>query len=161
MIRIGNCTNDYQIRKQWVFNRATELRNSPTLSERIFNYWAKKYLKTNYEFQHPIEIHGKWYILDFFFPTMNVAIEIDGNIHKIQKDKDAKRDKDLLLKEIETIRIDNNVCTTTELTKMFKESIFSHLMRTESEIETEYKKQKSKKKKKKKKSKNKGYEKKI
>ena len=118
--------------RKWVHDRADEMRANPTLSEKIFRCWANKVLNTDVEFQYPIEINNKYYILDFYLPVLRIAVEVDGGVHRTQKEKDTIRDKHLSSIGIETIRIPNEQCTTSSLSNIFKEKIkFCKLMRAE------------------------------
>lgn len=121
--------------RKWVYDRADELRTNPTLSEKIFRRWANKVLNTDVLFQHPIQVNNKYYILDFFFPVLGIAVEVDGSVHKTQREKDAHRDCALSSKGIETIRITNEQCTTSSLNNIFKEKIkFCKIMRAETGV---------------------------
>ena len=48
------------------------------------------------------------YILDFFIPKENLAIEVDGSVHDKQKEYDARRSEHLLNIGIRTIRFTNS-----------------------------------------------------
>jgi len=48
------------------------------------------------------------YILDFYLPTVGLAIEVDGLIHESRKSADKKRDSNLRQRGITTIRIKNH-----------------------------------------------------
>lgn len=49
------------------------------------------------------------YVLDFYVPELNLAIEVDGNIHELPKNKIHDKNRDTYLKEngIRVIRITN------------------------------------------------------
>jgi very-short-patch-repair endonuclease len=47
------------------------------------------------------------YILDFYFPTAGLAVEVDGLIHLTQANKDRRRDSHLKARGITTMRIRN------------------------------------------------------
>lgn len=113
--------NDY---KNWVIQRAKELRMNPTESEVKFLNWVKKNYSSIPSSQYPIEVNGKWFILDFYFKNLNIAVEIDGSIHTKQTDKDKDRDKLLFEhKGIYTIRIDNKFCDPNILNERFESKI--------------------------------------
>ena len=84
-------------------SRAQELRKETTEAEKIF--WDKilksKKLK-NFKFtrQKPID----HFIVDFFYASLHLIIEIDGEIHSFQKTRDEERDNILKQK----FRIENN-----------------------------------------------------
>ena len=106
--------------KNWVNNKAKEMRESPTISEDKFKRWINKNYKTKPLFQHPILVDDKYYILDFYFPNSRIAVEIDGSSHKNRLYEDKKRDMDLLDKKgIYTIRLYNNDCNATNLKERF------------------------------------------
>lgn len=54
-------------------------------------------------------ISGKW-IVDFFFPKIRLAVEIDGSIHLsgIQKKKDRLKDRDAARFDITVLRVTNS-----------------------------------------------------
>jgi len=70
-----------------------------------------KEIDENYIFQHRIMkkdlgVKGICYYLDFFFPEINLNIEIDGKQHEKNKEKDAERDEVLKrVKGIDVVRI--------------------------------------------------------
>ena len=70
---------------------AREFRKNPTKSERIM--WDKlrgnNFLDLSFRRQHIIE----GFIVDFYCHKLKLVIEIDGDIHKYQKDKDKERQK--------------------------------------------------------------------
>lgn len=73
---------------------ARNLRNNSTLTEVIlWNKILKQKKLRGYSFlrQRPI----KNYIVDFFSKDLKLVIEIDGKIHKFQKQKDKKREEEI------------------------------------------------------------------
>jgi very-short-patch-repair endonuclease len=82
------------------------MRNSLTDAERTL--WTqlkgKQVLGCKFRCQHPIYR----YILDFYCHDKKLAIEIDGNIHKIRKDYDEYRDNFIKSLGIRTLRFDNS-----------------------------------------------------
>lgn len=113
-------------KKQWVFNRAKELRGNQTEFEKIFAEWVEKNYLNRPCKQYPIEVNGKYYILDFFFKSANIAVEIDGKQHIKNREYDKIRDNDLLSKKgIYTIRIDNCFCSEETLSERFDKK-FAH-----------------------------------
>lgn len=111
-------------KKEWVTKRAKELRDNQTKFEKKFANWIrKKYLNTPCA-QFPIEVNGKYYILDFLFMSENIAVEIDGKQHSDNKEYDETRDSTLLdVKGIYTIRIENKHCNNDMLDKRFGEKL--------------------------------------
>ena len=71
--------------------KARELRKNVTKAEEKF--WIeilknKKLEKFKFTRQRPLG----HFIVDFYCASLRLAIEIDGNIHKVQKIRDAERD---------------------------------------------------------------------
>lgn len=62
-----------------------------------------------YQFQYPLYVKNKLYIVDFYLPKIKVAIEVDGFHHytKEGKEKDRIRDNNLRSEGINTLRITN------------------------------------------------------
>jgi len=84
----------------------TKLRNDLTSEELIlWSYLRKKQLNSSFRRQFSI---GP-YILDFYCPEKHLAIEIDGNHHKTQKQKeyDSYRTKYLKGLNIQVVRFWN------------------------------------------------------
>ena len=73
-------------------NLARKLRTNSTLSEVLLwqNIKGKSY---GYEFHRQVPINE--YIVDFYCHELNLAIEIDGNTHDYNFDKDQARQKQL------------------------------------------------------------------
>ncbi|MEM0517966.1 leucine--tRNA ligase [Aequorivita flava] len=89
-----------------LLSRAKEMRKNPTKAEALL--WNElKTKKTGYKFrqQHPIDN----YIVDFVCLSKRLIIEVDGEIHQYQLEKDGERE--LLLKEkkgFKILRFTNN-----------------------------------------------------
>ncbi|WP_201860157.1 endonuclease domain-containing protein [Microvirga soli] len=85
-------------------------RRNPTSAERhlhrILNDLNGGVLRGSFKVQHPIS--GKW-IVDFFFPEIRLAIEVDGSVHQLeaQKVRDAEKDRDCERFDITLIRVRN------------------------------------------------------
>ena len=91
---------------------ARELRNNMTIAEKKLWYgYLNKYCL---RFRRQVTIGN--YILDFFIPSVNIAIELDGSQHYEPEAKvyDSLRDEDLSLDGIKVIRYNN-----IDLTKNF------------------------------------------
>ena len=90
---------------KYVIELARKMRVNLTIPEKIL--WekikAKKIEGHRFRIQHPIHR----YILDFYCHEKKLAIEIDGDIHKIRKDNDEYRDEYLKSAGIMTIRFKN------------------------------------------------------
>ena len=69
-------------------------------------------LKVDYRFQHIIFVtKSQFYLLDFYFPKLNMCIELDGKHHQFDSKQilhDKDRDAHMLLKGIRTIRLTNS-----------------------------------------------------
>lgn len=73
-------------------SRARELRKGETEAEKIF--WErilknKKLLGLKFTRQKPLDC----FIADFYCASLGLVIEIDGEVHKFQKDRDKERDR--------------------------------------------------------------------
>ena len=91
-----------------------ELRKNQTNEEKIM--WKilrnKQLLTVKFLRQYPIEfIYNQkkhFYVADFYSAKVNLIIEIDGNIHLIQKDKDSFRDEILKQLGYKILRLKND-----------------------------------------------------
>ncbi len=86
--------------------KARYLRKEETGTEKIL--WEKlrnNRLGIKFRRQHPIDM----YILDFYVPSIKLAIELDGAVHKIKENKeyDIDRTKYLKSKYITVLRFWN------------------------------------------------------
>jgi len=69
---------------------ARQLRNNSTKAEIIlWNKLLKKRQLRGYQFLRQRPIHN--FIVDFFSKDLKLVIEVDGEIHRFQKQKDRKR----------------------------------------------------------------------
>ena len=86
--------------------RARELRRNMTPSEKIL--WEK--LRHNHlnglQFRRQQIIDG--YIVDFYCHSKSLVVEIDGDIHDLQKDYDEERDNHLKARGFYVLRISND-----------------------------------------------------
>jgi len=84
------------------------LRRASTEVEALFweSVRGKKVLGLKFRRQYGIEN----YILDFYIPSLRIAIEIDGGVHQIESVREKDLNKDTFLKEngIEVIRFTND-----------------------------------------------------
>lgn len=85
-------------------------RNNLTSAEKQFSKWLNK-MNIKYIMQYPITFENNKYqfILDFFIPKGNIAVEIDGGYHSTntQSSKDKLRDKILQKHKFTVFRINN------------------------------------------------------
>lgn len=107
-----------------------ELKKRPTFAEKRFkkilyeffgfkinggsrkaNKAARQFIKFQKVFMlNTLDGKGKGYIIDFFLPKFNLAIEIDGDSHDNKQEYDCKRDRALYNKKhVRTLRISNLV----------------------------------------------------
>lgn len=110
---------------------ARELRNNPTPSEKKLWQLVRKKQLNNCKFlrQHPI-IYGQnhnrlnFFIADFYCAKKKLVVELDGRIHRYQKNYDTQRDLILKKKNLKVLRLKNE-----ELQDMrkVKEKILSYL----------------------------------
>lgn len=73
-------------RKRWLANKAYEMRLAPTMGESAMQRILDE---TEYRW-YPQYIIGR-YIVDFYCPALNLLVEVDGSIHAVQQERDAKR----------------------------------------------------------------------
>ena len=96
--------------KSYIVRNAEKRRANPTRSEaeleRILNSLNGGVLRG--KFQRERVISGKW-IVDFFFPDIRLAIEVDGSIHitHMQQTRDRKKDADCQRFDITVLRLRN------------------------------------------------------
>jgi very-short-patch-repair endonuclease len=114
---------------------ATKLRNNPTSSEsklwkviRNKQLMGRKFLR-----QHPIiyDINRNnneffFFIPDFYCSHEKLIIELDGQIHDYQKDKDYQRDIILAANNLRVLRIENDDLCEMENIKMKIIKMFDH-----------------------------------
>ena len=100
-----------RVGKSYIALNAKKNRKNPTPAEKEFRRLISSLndgaLRTRFRDQHVIS--GKW-IVDFFFPEVRLAIEIDGSIHQTAKqiEKDLRKDADCKRFDITLIRISND-----------------------------------------------------
>ena len=81
---------------------AAQMRQSPSPAERGF-ITALKDFQPALNWQHQVVILG--WIVDFFFPTHNLVVEIDGRQHEENKEYDQRRDNVLRSNGLIVLRI--------------------------------------------------------
>ncbi|WP_233376091.1 endonuclease domain-containing protein [Maribellus sp. CM-23] len=88
-----------------ILEKAKALRKSMTDAEKIL--WErlknKQILNLRFRRQHPIDI----FISDFYCHTVRLVIELDGKIHKAQKEYDEGRTAEMERFDIQVIRFRN------------------------------------------------------
>ena len=89
-----------------LYQMARELRNSATHAETIlWSYLKTKPLGFKFRRQHPYSI----YILDFYCHSLKLVIEVDGNIHDLDKVKENDKHREELIQKdgLTIIRFEN------------------------------------------------------
>lgn len=105
--------------KEWVLENFIRMIESPTKAEQEF----ERHLTDKgilFEKQVFFRINGKSYFLDFYIPSKNLAIELDGGIHKEQKQYDKTRNKKFMSIGISTMRLPNAVAFANNIDKAVK-----------------------------------------
>jgi very-short-patch-repair endonuclease len=93
-----------------VRRHARRMRRLPTPAERelraILSSLNRGVLRGRFKTQHVVS--GRW-IVDFFFPEIRLAIEVDGAVHwsKDQKARDVEKERDCSRFDITLLRIMN------------------------------------------------------
>lgn len=109
--------------KEWVLENYIRMIESPTEAETEF----EERLRGNgfkYEKQVFFMINKNCYFLDFYLTDYNVAVEIDGGIHKAQKTYDKKRDDDFKAIGVKTIRVPNKLANSDEIIEKLRKALF-------------------------------------
>lgn len=92
-------------------SRRKKLVANPTQSERYIQ-GILDIIGVEYKFQYIQFVNrSQFYLLDFYFPKLNMCIELDGKHHQFDSKQilhDKDRDAHVLLKGIKTIRLTNN-----------------------------------------------------
>ncbi|MFA5327283.1 MAG: endonuclease domain-containing protein [Prolixibacteraceae bacterium] len=95
-------------------NRARELRKKMTKAESLL--WQKlrnrKFLNLKFLRQHPIiyqviDNEPRYFIADFYCAEKMIVVEVDGEIHEFQKEKDIHREDILSSLNMKIVRIKN------------------------------------------------------
>lgn len=133
------------IDKSWKQLKADEMRRNPTppeamlwgmmrMSQIAYQHYVDRdeqppiHLLFNLEFERQAIVHG--WIVDFFFPEVGLAIEVDGKYHESSKQSDAARDRILSEKYgITTLRFTTNEIYTEseEVIQKITDNIFDYL----------------------------------
>ncbi len=84
------------------------LRNNSTLAEKLLWEELRKSKLLNIKFRRQYSVNK--YILDFFAPEVNLAIELDGEVHLFEENKNRDKIKSDFLKSlgIKTTRFKND-----------------------------------------------------
>lgn len=102
-------------KREWIETKRYELQFSANKYE---HYVGAYLLSHNVSFIHqaPFIINGKIYFLDFFIPSLRIAIEVDGASHEYswKHEKDKDRVSNFKSIGIKTIRISNSECESSK-----------------------------------------------
>lgn len=88
-------------------SHAYEMRHNPTVGEEQAWELIKNEVKHNFIIYRQSCVLG--YILDFYCPSLKLAIEIDGITHEGRENQDRVRDKNLRAIGITTLRFADDV----------------------------------------------------
>lgn len=110
--------------REWIVENSIKMMENPTSAESEFEH---QLLMNNIPFEKQVFflINNHCYFLDFYLYKQNVAIEIDGGIHKAQKEYDNYRDKDFKTIGIKTIRIPNESVGNPEIIEKINNAIYN------------------------------------
>jgi len=109
MVLLGNKENFYFGASEEIIKRARILRKTMTKAEEtLWNHLRKKQFEgLRFRRQHPI---GR-FIVDFYCHALKLVIEVDGNIHQedLQKERDENRTYELQKLGLTVLRFDNEM----------------------------------------------------
>lgn len=104
---------------EWINENSIKLLINRNKAEMLAGEELKKYVNEVHE-QVYFRISGHSYFLDYYLPKYRLAIEIDGNYHKIRRVEDKERDKMFNDIGIRTIRIKSKDVLDGNFIKMLK-----------------------------------------
>jgi very-short-patch-repair endonuclease len=99
-------------------NRRRQLRSEPTECEKILWQHIRKNQISGIRFRRQVSIGG--YVMDFYAPSIKLAIEIDGSIHDKQKEYDNFRQSGIETMGIRFLRFSNDQ-VSNEIDKVLQE----------------------------------------
>ena len=106
---------------------ARTLRESQTDAEALV--WGllrdRRVHDAEFRRQHPVEVEGRKFVLDFYCQEVKMAIELDGGQHQQEQNKDAARSNALKKAGIDIIRFWNN--DVLSQTQVVLEAIWNEL----------------------------------
>ncbi len=96
-------------KREWIETKRYELQYSANKYEHLLGAFLLSH-DVKFIHQAPFVINGKIYFLDFFIPSLRIAIEVDGVSHSWydHPNKDSNRDMDFKTIGVKTIRISND-----------------------------------------------------
>lgn len=99
-MRYGFITNRYT--SEVLVQRARDMRRAPTASERIL-WEALRHGRLGVRFRRQVVL-GR-FIVDFFAPSVRLAVEVDGSAHAGRGEYDRLRDRGLAELGVRTLRV--------------------------------------------------------
>lgn len=111
--------------KNWVESTKEELTRKATRYERMVYKRLESAFGNRVKVQHPFVINGKVYYADMCIKSKKIIIEVDGEYHdkEEQKEKDGRRDLDFSSIGYKTIRIPNRYAGNKEFMSRLIETI--------------------------------------
>ncbi|HKI52565.1 MAG TPA: DUF559 domain-containing protein [Anaerolineales bacterium] len=101
---IKNIVTDQKVTKEKL-ERAKELRREMTPAEKIL--WQEvRAKKLGVRFRRQQVIQG--FIVDFYCHKVGLVVEVDGDVHDLQKEEDARREKALNEMGLRFVRFRND-----------------------------------------------------
>lgn len=96
-------------KREWIETKRYELQYSANKYEHLLGAFLLSH-DVKFIHQAPFVINGEIYFLDFFIPSLRIAIEVDGVSHSWydHPNKDSNRDMDFKTIGVKTIRISND-----------------------------------------------------
>lgn len=103
-----------------------QLRDNPTKAEKLMWDFLRKYFP-EHDFTRQVPMEN--FIVDFYCKKQKLIIEVDGNIHNTQKERDEERDNILCIKyQLNMLRFSND-------------DVFKNRLKIKNELDTYFLKQ--------------------
>ena len=115
--------------KPEIFANAKALRKNMTMAEKLlWSYLKENKLGVRFKPQHPIDV----FIADFYCHELKLVVEVDGEIHRFQKEHDENRTIEMQRYKIEIIRFTNDEIFNSidKVTEQLKSKIAEFKLRT-------------------------------
>jgi methionyl-tRNA synthetase len=111
-----------------LLTHARKLRQEQTDAEKLI--WTllrdRRLAGTKFRRQHPVEVEGRKYILDFYSHELKLAVELDGGQHQAQAPRDDSRTAALSAAGVAVLRFWNN--DVLQSTESVLETIWNTIM---------------------------------
>jgi len=85
--------------------RARMFRQAPTSAEALLWEGLRRRFVGGLRFRRQHIIAG--YVVDFYCPSLRLAIEVDGSVHEAQRERDEQRTRNLAQLGVTVLRIPN------------------------------------------------------